>query len=207
MATDGLTHDPGPDVRGPMRAAVLCPGPSLHETFGPLVAERGAKGGFDVLIGVNRACVWYAVDYACIHDHDCLHLRYSPAERAALFERAPTLISDLTEMGKMLERYPQVGGLHRIHKGQIDLPDTGPQGHVGWKAYSEPLAIAAAAWLGARRICTFGNDWSGVLDTDGGQGAAPDNRNEARWRRQARIFDGLVGLLAGRGVTVERRRP
>jgi hypothetical protein len=177
--------------------AVLCEGPSLFRTYHPVTRglDPEPDAAYDLVIAVNRAAKWFEADFLVCKD--------GKRKKDVVPVGSPMLIMGTEDQWRKLKRdNPELAAMpHRCVAGDIDLP----KGPVEWVTYSESLAIAWAWQCGARRIDTYGNDWSGKASADGWAGAG--RRDEWRWERQARIFDGLSRMLAERGCSVRRIRP
>jgi len=175
-----------------MRIAVLCPGPSLRETFRP-----HQSGGYATLIGVNRVAKWFGLGYWVALDHDLFdHVRPIGA---------PTWVVCGYERSLAIAKHPALAELTWFKKQDVQFLARPPVCPVNWSTWSETTAIVLAAQLGATEIDTYGNDWTGTADCDGWEGA--QNRKDERWQRTRTVFEGLVPILAERGVTLRRVRP
>jgi hypothetical protein len=149
-----------------MRAAILCPGPSVTRFQG--------RDGYDALVAVNRAARVYACDYWC-----CLDWR---------------TFGMCTKLGKP-QAITRAYNWHRVDDSR-DWPiwdvalfrwfRTAPE---HW-TYSALTALAFLAWRGYSEIDVYGRDLDGVADWDGWD-ASRVGRSDTRWKREQRAW-GLV---------------
>lgn len=170
--------------------AILCPGPSLPETW----SDDTDKSAFDAVIGVNRAVLhdtcthWAFIDPGLYIDH---RPNYKPA----------------IMYSKLAERKIDQKGLHDElfrHPSRVTTEDMGTQcpRSLSWTLYTMVSAIVYAETLGAKTIQVFGSDHAGTTDFDGYTGKN-DNRTQARWETESKITRDVIGWLEGRGVTVK----
>lgn len=149
-----------------MRAAILCPGPSLTKTW-------RADEHFDVRIAVNRAilhatCEWWsAADWTMLKE-----VEGKPTHGICTQDDAVRFILD----GKLISK------------------ERTPPAIIGWSAlpyanpgYSTVAAISLAAYLGAKKVLIFGDDKSGSLDWDGVP--AGKNRGDERWTKEKQVMN------------------
>lgn len=160
-----------------MKAVLYCPGPSLSAA--PEVAA-------DVTIGVNRAAIARACDYAAILDSPALkrftpHLKGTPR----LLTRAEYRPKHTAIPGPTVEEV----------QAWASAVDVGQ--------YSAVAALALAGWLGAGEVSVYGADWTDEGDWDG-YVPPESNRGQERWGRERRHWDALVAWLMDRGTKVRR---
>lgn len=181
----GDTHQ----AAGKLRAAVLCPGPSLVRTF------EGKTGRYGLVIGVNRAVGRFSCDYwSMLDDHS-----FAMAQPIG----HPTVLCDPTAWQRVKREFP-----HAAQHDLVTVRDVSsvPLLPTKWHTWSATAAVALAHHLGARHIDCFGMDWSGIEDFDGTTDAR-NVRDADRWRRERDCYHGLVDLLAELGTTVARVMP
>ena len=166
-----------------MNIAVLCPGPSLAETW------PGAPA-FDLTIGVNRAALIERVDVWAFMDREVFwrtEIDYSP------------LVLTTRTARQSLERR---GHGERLRRGGVldfeDLRDTYPL--ADGPLYTSVMAVHYAATLG--RVWVFGADMAGLSDFDGTV-RETDRRGDSRWTREREILDRLVAAMPRRVVSVK----
>lgn len=178
-----------PPICGPIRAAILCPGPSIERFPG-----RDA-GRFSILIGVNRAVQRVYCDYWSMLDGD---LTFGIAANPIGF---PTILCDYNLWRKVQKLHPERSEKH-AHVATQDI--TIPKRPIKWHTWSATAAIALAVHLGARDIECWGMDWTGVKDFDGYSHALSD-RSESRWNREAQCYRALCDYLAEEHGAIVRR--
>lgn len=163
-----------------MKAALLCPGPSLAKTFDP---------GFSGLrVGVNYAAVgypcdvWAAPDYPMVRDN---HAKVLGTPK--WLTRRQTAI----DIGKRV-RFTDV-----VHTEDLSCP---------WKPFTLKTATCAMvllATLGATDVKVYGADWKpDAPDFDGVQRG--EDRSAERFRVEREIWEKVVEWMNGKGITVER---
>lgn len=167
-----------------MRAAILCPGPSLARTWTSGLA-------YDVRIAVNRAilhetCHWWSVgDWTTAQD----------------IAGRPTngIVS-------------QDDTIRFIRGGSLIPADRTPPQLLKWSelptpnpAYSMIAALGLAAHLGATDVDIYGDDKSGEKDWDGH--TAGKNRGDERWARERTVLaKALMGLAVSHNLSVRHVR-
>jgi len=175
-----------------MRAAILCPGPSLKTVEG----RKSKVEGTDYVIAVNRAVLWGPCDYwSCPDVHTFAWL-----VKAGGVSWQPTLVCLRQIHRVMLERYrAETERYGFFARGQINFEAPNLQ----WQRFGAHVAIAMACHLGASTIDCYGMDLAGTEDADGF--AHPLQRREPeRWELERRLFGELVELLDGRGIELRR---
>lgn len=171
-----------------MKAAILCPGPS--------VKMFGGREGYSLTVGVNRAPLWYAVDVWAATD-------YPTVERFG---------GDVIGTPALLTS-PEATSWFRDHAGPwrgvtIELQTLHEflnPSLIDWPLFSFTAAIVYSAAKGAIEIECFGVDWSGTADADGRE--AGGNRSIDRWLLESRLFAALQTWLAARKVQLMRVIP
>jgi hypothetical protein len=176
-----------------MKIAVLAPGPSLSLTYEP--------SGHAHVIGINRAVLGFACDWWAFTDwQPFLHYHhFADLPRLGLFFSG-------TALDELLRR----GMATRMQDARLLLPfeDIDPartRDALRWGLFTAPAALMLARHLGATSIDVFGADWQvDAADWDGV--AMPgNNRDEARWKNEAVIWNGVVEHL--QPITVTRHTP
>lgn len=166
-----------------MTAALLCPGPSLAQTFdddfaGPRVGVNRAATAF-------RCDVWAALDYPLTRDnHEAV------IGTPKWFTRRQTAAD--------------IGQRVRFRDVLIAEDLVCPVHH--WDRFTATCALVLLAGMGASEVKVYGADWKpGALDWDGaGNG---EDRTADRFGIEKEIWARLLGWMAGRGISVERVRP
>lgn len=177
-----------------LRAAVLCPGPSMVQTF------AGKTRRYAIVIGVNRAVCAYACDYWVMLDDHTWDLAHENG-RAPI--GTPTVMCDASLWRKVQNRARPAAERHNLI---VPADVKVPMRPVKWHTWSATAAVALAHHLGARSIDVFGMDWEGVQDFDGFTHQR-NSRTDERWRREQACYLDLQNLLAESGSTVTRVRP
>ncbi len=176
-----------------MRAALLCPGPSLRAYPG-----REGQGGFDLVIGVNRVATLHPVDVWACGDWPLIE-----QERGRVLGE-PTLFVAASGAAQLRDHSPagpwpfKTIEFEQLEQGGF-ATSAGPQ----WNLFSTTAALMFAGWVGATRIDCYGIDWRGTLDWDGT--AAGGNRSPERWQLEKDLCQNvLLPWLGRRGVEIKR---
>jgi hypothetical protein len=176
---------------GRLTAAILCPGPSLPETWPKGEHPRG----YDVVIAVNNAAEHAPCDWWSAQDHGPLkNFKARPLVGICTSgANCDTLVGDRPWMpGGMsteeLDALTIAASNRLVHE---DAPRRG-----GWSTCN---AIILAARLGARCIDLYGDDKSGRVYFDGLENKAT---KPGRWARETRDQTALVEALSAVGVVV-----
>ena len=169
-----------------MKAAVLCPGPSL--------GACKLRAGFDLVIGVNRAVNFAACGY------------WSLSDGARVFNDSrpigmPVLITSRSMHTDMARTAPE--SRNHDYLDLYDIATRYPFKPIDWALFSTTTAIVASAYLGAKSIDVYGADMAGTLDFDGHH-ADHYQRDDDRWRREAGILGQVKAMLARDGISVQR---
>lgn len=153
-----------------MRAAVCCPGPSLDP-------DRVRRGGFEVVIGVNRAVEAVRCDWWCFGDPQPFGWFQPVGEPPPALAVGPNCL-------KHVLAEPWAKRFKVAYRGEdrtqgLAWAELGrrPAGR-GWMTFSFTAAIVLAANFGARRIDCFGADLAGETDF---AGRWAERRDEKRW--------------------------
>lgn len=164
-----------------MKAAVLCPGPSLTTTW-------TEPHQYDLVVGVNRACQHTECAYVVAMDKETV------AELAPLGN--PTVVTTLQshELARSKAKLLNIADVKNWFR------------QSGTFHFSATNAVITAAYLGATDIDVYGADMHGTADFDGIE-LERFRRSDARWQRERSLFGRIVTLLAQRGVTVTRVLP
>ena len=191
-----------------MRAAILCPGPSLRN-----VEERDLAQFAGMVLAINgaiehpaRAAFWLCRDPKAAY----LHLPL------ALKRPAPILVHPAT--------WDQTGSLHAIEAWPWDkqraiermtrwaFRDEDVQarcdflhGYASWRRFTLTTAIAWLFSVGFREVQLFGADLAGTGTYSGRACYADEETAAARWRRERNHLEMLTGLAGGDGLEVIRR--
>lgn len=164
-----------------MKAAILCPGPSLADFSGT---------DADIAIGINRAVSHYPCDF-----HVFLDCR---AFYAAEPVNEPCLVTTRQMYRRVTRKRPEA--LQRLFLCR-DRLTTGTA--AKWGRFSVTSALILAENLGATEIECFGCDMEGTKDWDG-HAFEQDRRDEKRWREERELWQQLTAYLAERGCAVRR---
>ena len=167
-----------------MKAAVLCPGPSLSEFAG--------RTDYDLVIGVNRAATEFRCDYVSLFDPYTFGMC---AERG--WKGRPTIIAARDVYEQMCRQFPAA-----VHFPFLERSTAWLNGSAG-RWYTKGLTTAiVVAWLkGADTIDCYGVDWFGTEDFDGFTDPR-QKRDRDRWRREIDLAKGVRSELLQRNVTI-----
>lgn len=155
-----------------MRAAILCPGPSLASTW-PIVGYSDTA--FGQVIAVNRALVRHPkADWLVSADWPMIK---SLGLDTPTVDGRPVKVCTQDRCAEILRA-----------KGRDALGFGALMG--GHFCYSTLAAFALAEHLGASDVYVFGDDKYGELDFDGA--AAGMNRTEGRWAIELRQQDEIM---------------
>jgi len=174
-----------------MIAALLCPGPSMLQTFLPWVEQHGWP---ELAIGVNRAALGVPLDWWAIQDNGL----WTKISEDALGEPRVIACDALAATVRTWRGNKAVG---------CDvLRNYCPIRCEGWGNYTSTLALTYAAFLGASTIHVFGNDRAGQLDWDGVEGGLIErkvsHRTPARWETEAKHWKSISEWMGGRGLVL-----
>lgn len=169
-----------------MKTAVLCPGPSLSQTF-------KTRDGYGCVAGVNRA----------VHRANCdlwVSLDPSPFEAIPLhwFTTESTL-HNLTHSGRTFSPGQVTTVEPLFEKVPSDV------GGETWNSFSSTAALVAMFLRGAKTIDVYGYDATNAPDFDGAS-LHTNQRGESRWAREAEVWAAVTKWLAERGCVVNRIR-
>lgn len=170
-----------------MKAALLCPGPSLLRTY--------QGGEYGVRVAVNRSAfmvpgcdVWTSLDVSA-------------------FKHLPKvlLVDDATASWLAAERLFGASVTVRSNGDAIATADqptsTGP---TPWHSYSATSALVHLARYRPAQIDVYGADWSDEPDGDGVRCGEQYDRSAGRWVQERQAWEDVVRWLAQRGCTVKR---
>lgn len=171
-----------------MKAAVLCPGPSLARTW--------AGGEYALTIGVNRAPVlakgrldvWAFSDGHVFWEH-------APGYPVRI------LLTRCAE--QRIDRKGHHDRLYRYAREYVEDLERTPDLDLGWRIYTKPIAMVYAYTKGAKTIDLYGDDMAGDRDADGLTDPR-NNRDAKRWGRERQITSNLTTWLWRHGVSVNR---
>lgn len=176
---------------GELRVAILCPGPSLRETW----PEGGRLDGFDLVLAVNNAAEWAPCEWWVSNDaHPLKTYQGKPSVGICTNgANAETLTGDRSYLPPAVTHEDldalKVVASHRLtHEKAPRI--------AGWSTCS---AIILAARLGARYVALYGDDKQGNAYHDGliNKGSKP-----SRWERETKNQSTLVRTLGASGVEV-----
>ncbi len=143
-----------------MKAAILCPGPSLVK----LTDWATRRNDFDVVIAVKRAALmgcdwWVSGDWACFRDTGAQpSIGYCTTAEAIIPLKAGQIIPP-----------------NRYDPRSVCVPWERLAFHAG---FSSIAALALVLYLGVEEVVVYGDDKAGDRDFDGVVG---ENRGEYRW--------------------------
>ncbi len=154
-------------------AAILCPGPSLSQTW----ASRSKQ--YSIVIAVNRAILFQPCQWWSAGDWNVVE---------SVKARPSVGICSTAESTRVM---PKEAGLQYVPWNELPIPHPG---------YSMVAALALGAMLGARSISVYGDDKSGDRDWDGARAGA--DRGDARWQRETALTRSACQKLLGLGIDV-----
>jgi hypothetical protein len=165
-----------------MKTAVLCPGPSLANTF-------AGREGYGLVAGVNRAVhrapcdVWVSLDPAPI-------------------EAIPLTLVTMDATAHQIAR--RVGPDVRVDTVETEsLRTPFDIGGCSWATFSSTAALVAMFTRGAKQIDVYGYDATNAPDFDGAS-LSTNNRTADRWAHEAQCWEAVTRWLAERGCSVNR---
>ena len=178
-----------------MRAAILCPGPSLQYYL-------RVRPPADVFIGVNEAveaahCHWWScVDWEPFTRHtpigDPVRFTKEINRRRVLYHlKVPENEHRTSEQYRGWLLHEEVSGGARA----TTCPPDGK-----WGARSAMAAIVLAEWLGAGEIVMYGADMDG-RDSYNGAPEHAVSRSARRWKEELEKLTAIVDWLQANGVT------
>lgn len=178
-----------------MRAAVLCPGPGLELYPGRLFHDARGGGGYDLVIGVNRAVLAYRCDWWSVCDIESI-------EDIDLTYDVPIFTTrsncDRNKSSDMNHRW------NRLKKRFYEDPEFAPaRNQFGWSTYSATAAIVLAFNHGCQRIDEYGSPLGGDTDHDG-HTLDRYYRADERWRNERSTRARLLRELRREGCRVKR---
>lgn len=170
-----------------MKAAVLCPGPSVNQTW-------KSRDGYECVAGVNRA----------VHRAPCdLWVSLDPTP----FEQLPVhwFTSEATARTlKGCGRALTGGAIDEVERHFDTIPHD--MGGAAWCTFTSTAALVAMFLRGAKQIDVFGYDATNAPDFDGAS-LHTNNRNADRWDHEATCWRIVTKWLEEHGCTVTRIRP
>lgn len=171
-----------------MKAALLCPGPSLA-TYQP--------AGADLTVGVNRAATRFACDAWVCGDPPLIQ------QVGEQVTGLPLLITSV-DGHQVYRDFPRDFG-KPLWRGECLCWTAAMEfcpHEYNWVMFSATAALVYCGFCGATGVDVYGADWSGTADFDGVQ--AGKNRSEERWKLERGIWRAIVGWMGERGITVNR---
>ena len=168
-----------------MRTAILCPGPSLLESFSDEMQ-------YDARIGVNRAVNVFRCDYWASLDERTFEIAEPIGHPIWLCDKA--MYQATCDKHEPARAFP--------HHAVEDIRT--PRDPLCWHWYTFPASLVWAYEIGATSIDVYGCDWTDAPDFDGGSFPS-HHRTARRWEREAGVVCGIVEWLAGKGVPVYRQ--
>ncbi len=167
-----------------MRAAVLCPGPSLAKTWNPSYGKK-----YQVVIAVNRAALVGPFDWWVAGDWSIY--KTTEATPSVGFCSTKDILRTITDAGGLipLRRRPEN---YRMIPWE-DLPV--------YDRFSSISALGLAFHLKARCIDIYGDGKVGALDFDGVPAGA--NRSDDRWAQERVATNKAVRKIQNAGCSME----
>lgn len=162
-----------------MNVAVLCPGPTLLDTF---------CGGYDLLIGVNRAVLAVPCDWWTFYDPRVWRKCHPKPE--------PRIFTSRDMAGAL--------GIENCLTYEVVKRKHGD--NCFWRKFSATSALVLACYLGADHIDMHGAGMVGDKDYDGTTDPS-NHRTDGRWCKEAAILQSVIEHLNERGTTVKRVLP
>lgn len=173
-----------------MNVALLCPGPSLLDTYRP--------GDHDVTLGVNRAVLAVQCDWWVFVDWQTF------LENEARLDLSRMGIFCSGTAAESLRRHGQAGRLAQArHLKLFEDLDRVTREWSRWSLYSATAGLMLAASLGAVAIDVYGADWTDQPDFDGHR-AERDRRDDARWESERAVWSAVTEHLAEQGISTQR---
>lgn len=173
-----------------MNAALLCPGPSLCETW------NGHQ--YDLTIAVNRAILFHPADWWMATDHKLI-LRTGPIAHRPKYCTSNASMSSICRRGRLDVLGDGVQGLSvedHLSVAKYEPP-------YCWRMYSATTALVLAHHLGAKTLSVYGADMKGEQDWDGDTHES-NNRNDKRWESESVIWNKTADMLERKGTEVRR---
>ena len=168
-----------------MRAAILCPGPSLLRSF-----NADLRPQFDLMVGVNAAAQEFPCDWWVALD-SVAFMRYPPIglPNVVVFRG---VLNELNagETGDRFRRHSYIDHEQLIR-------ETGIPSHC--RRFTVCLALALAVREGATSVTMFGHDMAG---SDDHRGRTCKGRNPKRWANERPLWAEAVAWARGKGVEV-----
>lgn len=164
-----------------MKAALLCPGPSLAEY---------RHGDHAIIAGVNRAVSVAPCDFWVLLDDRPFHSAAPIGE--------PCIVTSGAIHRRLCRKQ-----LIQATRPFIDRSQLVVESDMPWGRFSSTNALILLENLGATSIDCFGVDMAGTLDWDS-FGHAQDKRDEKRWNEEAGLWKNMTDYLASRGCEVTR---
>lgn len=182
--------------KGSLKVAVLCPGPSLAQTWPK--GER--RDGYDLVIAVNNAAEHAPCDWWSAQDHGPLKT-YAGEPSVGICtsgSNEESLMGDRPWLPKAISN-DRLDELHVLASHKLVHEDAPRKG--GWSTVN---AIILAARLGAKTIDLYGDDKTGDTYFDGvvNRGSKP-----GRWERETKNQKDLTDALQRVGVSVRNIAP
>ena len=167
-----------------MKAALLCPGPSL------LAFNEAPR--YDLTIGVNRAVLAFPCDWWAVQDWQLFGDTHPDGN--------PAVFTTLDCMEAIRRHGGSYRLAHRLLRYIADVYFYEPAPDY-WALYTATAALILAWDQGATSITCYGCDREGVDDYDG-TSRTSDNRTDERWQRESRIWRDVVIWLRDHGMRV-----
>lgn len=165
-----------------MKAALLCPGPSVAN-YQP--ADHAMVAGVNRAVGIAPCDFWVFLDDRPFYSAQPLG--------------EPCLVTS-----GMIHRRLYRKQLITSARPFLDRARLPFEGDLPWGRFSSTNALVLLAALGATEIECFGVDMVGTLDWD--QHSHPqDKRDEKRWNEEAGLWQRLTQHLANEGCVVTRQ--
>lgn len=170
-----------------MKTAILCPGPSLSQTF-------KTRDAYAAVAGVNRAVhrapcdVWVSLDPSPI---EAIPLQWFTTENT---------IHNLQASGRLFRG----GKLSTVEATFEQIPSD--MGGACWDSFSSTAALVSMFLRGAKSIDVYGYDGTNAPDFDGAA-LHSNQRGADRWANEAHVWEVVTKWLSDRGCEVRRITP
>ena len=169
-----------------MKAAILCPGPSLAGV------TQADIGDCELVVAVNRAATYLHADYVTLLDPYTFGWC-----RDEGFKGKPGIVAARDIYEQMCAAFPEAEH-HRFLQRKNDwLPVPGLQ----WFTKGLTTALVLAYVKGADQIRCYGVDWLGTEDFDGFTNGR-QQREPKRWANEISLVRAVCHQLTDRGVRV-----
>lgn len=172
-----------------MIASVLCPGPSLPQTF-------DAARPCGLIVGVNRAVTAYRCDaWAALDDRVLIEYWQERRGEPLIVTRQPSVV-------KLAEHLRDVPPPHKTVESMLAIYK------ASWSIWSMTVGVMYAIVSGADLVRVHGADFNGILDFDGHKypwryDTPEQTRTPAKWQQQQDALIQIADYAKAVGSRVE----